>query len=44
VDAAPTFEWEPYPSADRYFLEVADELGNVFWGGFAGDTPRVELP
>lgn len=40
----PTFEWAPYSSADRYFLEVADELGRTVWGGFAGDTPRVELP
>ncbi len=43
-DAPPTFAWEPYPSADSYVLEVADELGAVVWGGFAGTAPRVELP
>jgi hypothetical protein len=44
VSATPTFEWAPYSSADRYFLEVADELGRIAWGGFDGETPRVEVP
>ena len=40
-NAVPTFEWEPYPSASDYVIEVSDASGNVIWGGFdnSGNFP-----
>jgi hypothetical protein len=43
LEGTPTFSWEAYASADSYVVEVADELGEVVWGGFEGTTPVVEV-
>jgi len=33
----PTFNWEPYPSAKEYILEVRKMNGDIIWGGFNQD-------
>jgi hypothetical protein len=33
----PTFNWEPYPSAKEYIIEVRKMNGDIIWGGFDQD-------
>jgi hypothetical protein len=38
ISGAVTFQWNAYPSAKNYILEVIDENGNLVWGGNAPGT------
>jgi hypothetical protein len=33
----PTFDWDAYPSAKEYIIEVRKENGEIIWGGFNAD-------
>ncbi len=34
---APTFDWDEYPSAKEYIIEVRKMNGEIIWGGFNAD-------
>lgn len=44
--STPQFQWQPYPSAKEYIIEVRDSVGQVIWGGFdsAGNILHSPIP
>jgi hypothetical protein len=42
----PTFNWDAYPQAKEYIIEVRDINGNLIWGGFAetGEIRHSQIP
>jgi len=44
--STPLFQWEAYPSAKEYIVEVRDSQGQVIWGGYdsAGNILHSQIP
>jgi len=42
----PTFNWNPYPQAKEYIIEVRDINGELIWGGFKanGEIRHAQIP
>ncbi len=42
----PTFNWNVYPAAKEYIIEVRDISGNLIWGGFTetGEIRHSQIP
>jgi hypothetical protein len=43
-NSEPLFQWQPYPSAKEYIIEVRDAQGAVIWGGYDGAGTILHTP